>query len=165
MNIARMQSAFSVSKLHNMAQNINHQAALFLFFQNLVSNQPHKPFLLRIEQYSINYTPVYNQIVKRAADIVCNACFICTLQITGRTFRRNNNNRNIINPMILIHHCQHFEPVHLRHNNIQQQKGNLRPHLLKLCHRLFSVFRFQDLILIFKHIQQNRTIHLRIICN
>ena len=47
-NVKHMASALSVSKLHNMTENMNQHLAVFLFFVDLRSNQGSQPTLLRI---------------------------------------------------------------------------------------------------------------------
>ena len=160
MNIAGMQSAFTIPKFHNMAQYVDHQAALLLLLQDLIRYQPHETLLLCVEQYGVDDPSMHDQIIKRTTDIIRDARLIRTFQICGGTFRRNDDDRNVIDPMILVHHGQYFKAIHLRHYDIKQKQRDLRPHLLKLCHCFFSVFRFQDLVLIFQHILQNSTVHL-----
>ena len=67
--------------------------------------------------------------------------------------------------MILVHDCQYFKTIHLRHGNVQKNQINSIGIFADEFNCLYSIFCFQSPIIFLKHIRQDRTIHLRIIYN
>ena len=160
-----MKTALSVSEFHDVAQDVDHQVALLLFLVDLFHDQSCQFLLFGIKYQSIDYPAVNDQRIKRSAYIIRDPQLICTLHMERAALRRDHNDRDLIDPVASVHHFQDTEAIHLRHHDIQQNKGKLHSVFLDRSHCLHPILCLNDLIFTFQHISQNRPIHLRVICN
>ncbi len=147
-----------------MAQNIDHQAALFFLFINLVRHHAHQLFLLAVKQNGVDHPAMDDQRVKGPADKIRHAQLIGPLHMAGTVFCGDHNHRDILNPVVFVHDVQHFKSVHIGHHNIQQDKGD-PDSLLQRFYRLPAVLRLDNIILVSQHICQNSAVQLGIVHN
>ena len=164
-DVKDMKAALAVSEFHNMAENVDQQAAALLVFVNLVRHHAHQALLLGVEQNGVDHPAVNNQRVEGPGDEVRDAQLIGPLDVAGAGFGGDHDDGNVVNPMILGHDLQNAEAVHLRHDNIQQDQGNLSLLLLKQAHALKAVFGLDDLVLVGQHIRQNGPVEFRVVHN
>ena len=96
-----------------------------------------------------------DQRVEGAGDEIGDAQLIGPLDMAGPGFGGDHDDGDILNPLVLGHDLQNTEAVHLGHDDVQQDQGNLAPPLLEQAHALKAVFGFDDFILVVQHVGQN----------
>ena len=165
LNVQNMKPALAITKFYNMRENANHQLAALLSFVNLVRYNSCHSTLLRSQQNRIGRTSANHVSIKGLANKVCHSKIIASLNVSRRILCRNNNYRNIIDPVFLVHICKYFKAVHLRHNKIQKHQRKLFCVLMQIIYRLNTIISLHNIIFIFQNCSQKISIHLRIICN
>ena len=155
-----MLPALAVAEFHNMAEDVDHQIALLLFFVDLLRHQTHQLFLLGIEQGGVDDAAVDHQGVEGAADKVGSPQVIGPLHMGGGALGGDHDDRDVLNPVLPVHQREDLEAVHLWHHNVQEDQGNGRPIFLERLHGLHAVLRLQDFVLIPQHIRQDGAVHL-----
>ena len=126
--------------------------SIIIFFKDLLGHHGGQPLLLGVEQNGVHHPVADDQPVKGPADEVGDPQLKGPLDMAGPPLRRNHDDGNVLNPVVLVHHVQHAEAVHFGHNNIQQHQGDLLAVLLKHGHGFLAVLRFQDVVLSVQHI-------------
>ena len=121
-DVFHMQSAFSVSKFHDLAQNTYHDPVIFFFLIDLICNQCDQPPLFRIQFDRVKYSLVNDFRIKRTTDIVRHAHLISTPDALFGIFTRDHDHRHILDPVIFVHIVQYLKTVHSRHHNIQKNQ-------------------------------------------
>ena len=159
-----VQAAFTITELNDMAENGDHQRVAFFVFVNLVSHQLHQALLLAVQHQGVDDAAAHDRHIERTADVVGRAKVIRALDKRGRALGRDHNDRQLVDPVILVHGGQHIKAVLYGHHNVQQQQVNVAV-LLDHFDGLLAVFCFQDLVFFTQHFGKDRTIHLRIIGN
>ena len=162
-DMQHMLAALPVAELHNVAEDVDHQGALFLFFVDLVGHHARQLLLLGVEENGVDHPAVDQQRVEGAADKVGHALGEGPLHECGGGLGGDHDDGHVLNPAVLVHHRQHLEPVHLRHDNIQQEQTDLRSIFLQGRHGLHAVLRLHNIILLSQHIRQDRAVHLRVV--
>ena len=161
-DVQDMQPAFTVAELHHMAQDADHQHAVVLFFVHLIGNKAGEPLLLGVQHEDILH-PAYNHDpLEGAADIVCHTQIIGTLNVGGILCRRDDDDRDLVQPCVILHHPQHVKAIHARHHQVQQQQGDIRalPHQF---HCRCAILRLQIVIAIAQYLLEQGTVDLGII--
>ncbi len=164
-HMAHVLAALTVAEFNNMAEDINHQVALLLVFVNLVGHHADQLLLLGIQQDSIDHAPMDDQRVKGAADEIADPQLVSALDKGRTAFRRNHNDRDVLDPPVLVHHIEHPKTVHHRHDHIQQDQRDLHTIFLDIGDTFHAVFRLNNVILPAEDIGQDCAVHLRIIDN
>ena len=161
-DVQDMKPAFAVAELHHMAQDADHQHAVVLFFVHLISDKAGEPLLLSVQHEDILHPAQDHDALKRAADVVRYAQIVGALNVGGVLCRRNDDDRDLVQPCVVLHHPQHVKAVHARHHQIQQQQGDIRalPHQL---HCRCAVLGFQIVIAIAQYLLEQGTVDLGII--
>ena len=160
MYVLHMKPALAVAELHDVAEYVDHQAAAVLFLIDLLGHHGGQLLLLGVEQDGVHHPVPDDERVEGPGDEIGDAQLEGPLDVAGPPLRRDHNHRDVLDPVIFIHHVQHAEAVHLRHDDIQQHKGDLRTMLLQHGHALQAVFRLQDVELVSQHIRQDGAVHL-----
>ena len=158
-----MQSAFSISKLYDLAQNAYHDPVVFLLLINLIRYQCDQSSLFCIQFDRIEYSLINNLCIEWPADIIRYSHFVSPSYTLFGVFTGNHDNRNIFDPVIFVHIMQNLKSIHSRHYNIQKNQRYLSSILLQKPQTVFSVFCFNDLIIFFQNRRKDLTVHLRII--
>ena len=122
LDMQHVKAAFPIPEFHDMAQDRNHKAGILLFLKHLVRDHLDELPLLCVKHDGIDHPSLYNQRIKRTADIVRNAQLISPLYIGRHALCGNHDHRHIFDPLLLIHDRQDFESVHLRHHNVQKDQ-------------------------------------------
>ena len=139
-DVQHVQAALAIAELDNMAEDGNHQRVGFFVFVDLVGHQLHRH-------------------IKGAADIVGRAQIVGALYERGGVFGRDHDDRQFVDPVILIHGSQHIETVFYRHHDVQQQQINAAV-FLDHFDGLLAVFCFQDLVFLAQHFGKDGAVHL-----
>ena len=158
-------AALAVAELDDVAEDVDHQGVLPLFFIDLVGDHAHQLFLLGVEQGGVDHPAVDQQGVEGAGDEVGDAQVVGPLDMGGRGLGGDHDDRDILNPVVPVHDGQHLKAVHLRHDDVQQKQVDLHVVLLNRAYRLQAVFGFQDLVFLPQHVRQDGAVHLRIVRN
>ena len=164
LDMQHVQTAFPVAELHNMAQYVDHRGAAFLFFIDLLGHKADQALLLGVKHQGIDDAAAHDGHVKRTADVVGSAQIIGALDIAGRILRRNHDDGDLVDPVVFVHHGQHFKAVHLGHHNIKQKQVDVRRGLQN-GHSLSAVFRLQNLITVTQHLCQDGAVHRGVVRN
>ena len=164
-DVEDMKAALAVPELHNVAEDINEQAAALLVFVNLVRHHVGQALLLGVEHDGVHHPAVDDQRVKGPGDEIGDAQLVGPLDVAGARLGGNHDDRDVLDPVVLGHDVQDAEAVHLGHDNIQQDQGNFAPPLLEQAHALEAVLRLDDFVLAVQHIGQDGTIQLRVVHN
>ena len=161
-DVQDVQPAFAVAELHHMAQDADHQHIVMLFFVHLIGDKAGEPLLLGIQHQDVLYPAQHHDPFKGAADIVRYAQIVGTLDVGSILCRRDDDDRDLVQPCMVLHHPQHVKAVHARHHQIQQQQGDIRalPHQL---HRRCAVLGFQIVIAIAQYLLEQGTVDLGVI--
>ena len=161
-DVQDMQPAFAVAKLHHMAQDADHQHAVVLFFVHLIGDKAGEPLLLGVQHKDVLHPAQHHDPLEGTADIVCHAQIVGALDIGGVLCRRDDNDRDLVQPCVVLHHPQHIKTVHARHHQVQQQQRDIRalPHQL---HRRCAVLGFQIVIAIAQYLLEQGTVDLGIV--
>ena len=69
-------------------------------------------------------------LVERTADVIYRAEVVSSVYVRRTCFRGNHDDGDIFYPALFVHHGKHFEPVHLRHDYIEQHERNFQLVLL-----------------------------------
>ncbi len=64
---------------------------------------------------------------------------------------------------VFVHHGKGFEPIHYRHYDIQKHKADFQLVLVKIRKRFHTVFGFDYVVVVGKHIFKQSSVHLRIV--
>ena len=157
-----MKPAFAVAELHHMAQNADHQHAVVLFFVHLIGDKAGEPLLLSVQHEDILHPAQHHDPLEGTADVVRYPQIVGALNAGGVLCRRNDDDRDLVQPCVVLHHPQHVKAVHARHHQIQQQQRDIRalPHQL---HRRCAVLGFQIVIAIAQYLLEQGTVDLGII--
>ena len=161
-DVQDMQPAFTVAELHHMAQDADHQHAVVLFFVHLIGNKAGEPLLLGVQHEDILHPAQDHNPLEGAADIVCHTQIIGTLNVGGILCRRDDDDRDLVQPCVILHHSQHVKAIHARHHQVQQQQGDIRalPHQF---HCRCAILRLQIVIAIAQYLLEQGTVDLGII--
>lgn len=161
-DVQDMKSALTVAELHHMAQDADHQHAVVLFFVYLIGDKAGEPLLLGVQHEDILHPAYDHDPLEGTADIVCHTQIVGALNVGGILCRRNDDDRDLVQPCVVLHHPQHIKAVHAGHHQIQQQQGDIRalPHQF---HRRCAVPRFQIVIAIAQYLLEQGTVDLGII--
>ena len=161
-DVQDMKPAFTVAELHHMAQNADHQHAVMLFFVHLIGNKAGEPLLLGVQHEDILHPAQDHDPLEGAADIVCHTQIIGTLNVGGILCRRDDDDRDLVQPCMILHHPQHVKAIHARHHQVQQQQGDIRalPHQF---HCRCAILRLQIVIAIAQYLLEQGTVDLGII--
>ena len=158
-----MCSAFSVTKLNDVAQNTDHDlTVLLLVFHLLWQNGCQTP-LLCIQLDRIMHTSAHNHSIIRTSDIIGYSHLICCSDKGIRILTGYHDNRNIIDNPFTIHLLQHFKSIHNRHHNIQKNQWDPPAVPGQHIQCLFAIFCLQCIKIVLQHLTQNGSVHLRII--
>ena len=163
-DMEHMEAALAVAELHNMAENIHHQAALLLLLIDLLHDKINELLLLAVEKDGVYHTAVDHPRIEGAADKVGGPQVIGPLHMGGGALRGDHHHGHIVNPTAFLHDLQHLKPVHLGHYDVKQKKRELRTVLLQRGHSGGSVLHLDDLVLLPQHLRQDCPIHLGIVC-
>ena len=84
------------------------------------------------------------------------------LDVGGILCRRDDDDRDLVQPCVVLHHPQHIKAVHAGHHQVQQQQRDIRalPHQL---HCRCAVLCFQVVIAIAQYLLEQGTVDLGII--
>ena len=161
-DVQDMQPAFAVAELHHMAQDADHQHAVVLFFVHLICDKAGEPLLLSVQHEDILHPAQHHDPLEGAADIVRYAQIVGALDAGGILCRRDDNDRDLVQPCVVLHHPQHVKAVHARHHQVQQQQRDIHalPHQF---HCRCAVLGFQIVIAIAQYLLEQGTVDLGII--
>ena len=161
-DVQDMQPAFAVAELHHMAQDADHQHAVVLFFVHLIGDKAGEPLLLGVQHQDVLHPAQDHDPLEGAADIVCHTQIVGALDVGSILCRRDDDDRDLVQPCVVLHHPQHVKAIHARHHQVQQQQGDIRalPHQL---HRCCAVLGLQIVIAIAQYLLEQGTVDLGII--
>ena len=158
-----MESALTVPELYDMAQDIDHHRALLFIFIDLLGYQGSQLFLFGVQQHRVHETAVDDGHVKGTIDEIRDTQRIGPFHLGGSALGGDHDDRDILDPALLVHDLQDTKTVHIWHHDIQQDCGDLVFMLLEDRYGLHTVLCFQDDVFILQHIRQDGAVHLRII--
>ena len=161
-DVQNMQPALAVAELHHMAQDADHQHAVVFFFVHLISDKAGEPLLLGVQHEDILHPAQHHDPLEGTADIVRYPQIVGALDVGGVLCRRNDDDRDLVQPCVVLHHPQHIKAVHAGHHQIQQQQRDIRalPHQF---HCRCAVLCFQIVIAIAQYLLEQGTVDLGII--
>ena len=125
LDVLHMQPAFGVAKFDDMAEDAGHQAVALFAPVNLFGNHAHQVLLLAVEHQRVDDAAANGRFIERAADVIRRAELIGALNEHGVAFRRDHDDRGLVDPVLLVHDGQHAETVQLGHDDIQQDKTDI----------------------------------------
>ena len=149
-----VKAALTVTEFHDMAEDFYHDQVAFFFFQNLLRHQVFQSLLLGIKSNGIFNTALYRLLIKRTADIFRRSELIGMINICGRSFCRNHDDRKTFQQSCTVHGSKHLKSVHFRHDDIQQHHGQFGMVLVNQHHCLKAVGSLQQTVIRGKHIRQ-----------
>ena len=164
LNVLHMRPAFGVAKFDDMAENAGHQAVALFAPVNLFGNHAHQVLLLAVEHQRVDDAAADDRFIKRAADVIRRAELIGALNEHGVAFRRDHNDRGLVDPVLLAHDGQHAETIQFGHDDIQQDKADIAVGAQNVK-GLQPVFRLQKIIAVIQNAGQNRAVHFGIVNN
>ena len=147
-----------------MAENAGHQAVALFAPVNLFGNHAHQVLLLAVEHQRVDDAAADDRFIERAADVIRRAELIGALNEHGVAFRRDHNDRGLVDPVLLAHDGQHAETIQLGHDDIQQDKADIAVGAQNVK-GLQPVFRLQKIIAVIQNAGQNRAVHFGIVNN
>ena len=130
-----------------MAENIDHQVVCLFSFENLFLYHPDKLFLTRIKFKHILNAMVDRYGFERSCYIIARSEFIRCPDTVGIIVCRNDDNRNLIKPVPVVHDLQHTEAVHIRHIDVKQHDADIHTEA-QLFDRLDTVLHQYIVIII-----------------
>ncbi len=158
-----VQTAFTVSELHDMAEDIDHQIGAFFLFVYLIGNKTNQLFLISVKHNGVNNAAAHGKRVKRTFYVVGNSVIISAFDISRRAFDGDHYNGDIIDPALFVHDLQNFKTVHFGHDHIKHYKRNLKMSFFQYSHSFHAVFSLNDLIVVLKDIRQHTAVHFGIV--
>ena len=164
LNVLHMQPTFGVAKLDDVAKDAGHQAVALFAPVNLFGYHAHQVLLLAVEHQRVDDAAANGRFIERAADVIRRAELIGALNEHGVAFRRDHNDRGLVDPVLLAHDGQHAETVQFRHDDIQQDKADIAVGAQNVK-GLQPVFRLQKIVAVIQNAGQNRAVHFGIINN
>ena len=96
-------AALAVTELDDVAQDRDHQAAITLFFEDLIGDHIRELALFRVEFDGIAYSSDDDELIEGAIDEIGNAKTVGALDELRRTFGRDGNHGKELDPTVLIH--------------------------------------------------------------
>ena len=161
-DVQNMQPALAVAELHHMAQDADHQHAVVFFFVHLIGDKAGEPLLLGVQHEDILHPAQHHDPLEGTADIIRYPQIVGALDVCGVLCRRNDDDRDLVQPCVILHHPQHIKAVHAGHHQVQQQQRDIRalPHQL---HCRCAVLCFQIVIAIAQYLLEQGTVDLGII--
>ena len=161
-DVHNMKPALAVAELHHMAQDADHQHAVVLFFVHLIGDKAGEPLLLGVQHEDILHPAQHHDPLEGTADIIRYTQIVGTLYVGSILCRRDDDDRDLVQPCVVLHHPQHVKAVHARHHQIQQKQGDIRalPHQF---HRCCTILCFQIVIAIAQYLLEQGTVDLGII--
>ena len=148
-DVQHVHAALAVSELNDVAEDTDHQVVRLIALVDLLRDKVHQAFLLGVQQQCIDNAAADNGHVERPADVVGRAEIVGVFHHAGVALRRDHDNRNLADPVVLVHGLEHTESVHFGHHDVQQQQVNIRA-AAQYRYGLKSVFGFYELIIIAK---------------
>ncbi len=125
-----------------MAQNVDHERLFFFFFVNLVFHQPHELALFGVQHNGIEHPAADDGRVERALNKIGCAKLVSSYHIGVGIFRRDHDDGDILDPFVTVHNGKHVEPVHPRHDKIEQHERKLHAvaaHIVDGFHAVASI--------------------------
>ena len=162
-DVEDVEAAFAVPELHDVAEDVDEQAAALLVFINLIRHHVGQALLLGVKHDGIDHPAVDDQRVEGPGNKIGDAQLIGPLNVAGAGFGGDHDDGDVLDPMVLGHDLQDAEAVHLRHDDVQENQGNFTPPLLEQAHALQSVLGLDDLILVVQHVGQDGAVELRVV--
>lgn len=154
-----MHATFAVTEFKDVAQDRDHQAAVALFFEDLIGDHIRELALLSVELDGVAHPSDDDELVERSIDEIGNAEAVGALDEFRRAFGRDGDHRKELDPAVLIHGFQDTETIDLRHDHIQDNDRYLGGMLLQDGDSLFTIFCFDDVVGIRKDIGKQHSIH------
>ena len=162
LDVQHMHATLAVAELDDMAQNVDHRRVAFLFLVNLLRHKADEVLLLGVEHQRIDDAAAHDGHIERAADVVCRTEVIRAFDIAGCVLGRDHDDRDLVDPVIFVHHSQHVEAVHLRHHDVQQQKIDVRAGLQN-ADSLAAILGLQNFVTVAQHFGQDGAVHRRVV--
>ena len=103
---------------YNVTQNKNHHLVALFSAVNLIRQHIRHAPLLGVQRDGILHPMAHDPCVKGAADVVGSTHLKGTVDDRRIHLGRNNNDRNGIRPVVLLHMIQYRKAVHLRHHQV-----------------------------------------------
>ena len=118
--------------------------------------------MLGVQHEDILHPAQHHDPLEGTADIVRYPQIVGALNVGGVLCRRNDDDRDLVQPCVVLHHPQHIKAVHAGHHQVQQQQRDIRalPHQL---HCRCAVLCFQVVIAIAQYLLEQGTVDLGII--
>ena len=157
-----MLAALAVAELHHMAQNVDHQHTVVLFFVYLIGHKAGKALLLCVKHERILHPAQHHDPLERAADVIGHAHIIGALDASGVLCRADHNDRDFLLPCIALHHPQHIKAVHFRHDQVQQHQRDIGASAQNFD-RAQAVLGFQIFVALAQNLLEHGAVDLRVI--
>ena len=159
-----MVGALAVPELHNVAEDADHQVVVFLFFIDLVLDDPHQPLLLGVQGQGV-LDPAADDIgIEGPVDKVGGP------QIVGAGHKGvvlgggEHNDGDLVDPVEPLHGLQNLKAVHLRHGDVQQHQVHMGV-LLQQQDRLAAILRLDKVVVLPQNVHEQGAVHLGVVHN
>ncbi len=118
--VKHVHAAFAVAEFHDMGKNFDHQRIVFLFLVNLRREHIGHFALFYGQQIVARNAVFYSALVERTADVIDRAQIVRAVDVRAAGFGGDHDDGDRFDPALLIHHRKYFEPIHDRHDDIEQ---------------------------------------------
>ena len=156
-------AVLAAAVLHGIAKDRHHLLCILLPLIKAVGHHLHQLLLLGVQQEGVDDAAADHTGGKGAADVVQSAQLKGAVDIGAAHLGGDHDGGHILGPAAAVHFLQHLKAVHLRHDDIQQQGGDLALVHLQRRDGLPTVRRLDDLEVAVQHIGQHGAVHLGII--
>lgn len=102
-------------------QNVGDGAVRLLALVNLLFGQVDKVLLARVERECAAHAPLRDRQVERAADVIRYAELVGLLDERLVILGRGDDDGDLLQPVVLLHHLEHAEAVEAGHVDVEQQ--------------------------------------------
>ena len=140
-----MQTAFPVVEFHDMTENDRHHFLIAIFFVDLFGNHGKKRLLLRVCFDRAQDAMQNDFCVKRPQNIIGNTHFKGLGDIGIRSIFGDDDDRNILRPVLRFHFRQDAETIQHRHDHIQKDQRNACSVRMQELQGFLSVCGFENL--------------------
>ena len=165
LHAGHMAAALAVAVFHGEVQDGQHHLAALLLPVDPAGEDVHHLLPPGVEQDGVDDALPHHRGGEGAVDVVHRPQLKGPVDVAAARLGGDHHRRHVLQPLALLHLLQHLKPVHLRHNDVQQQGRQVLAIDLQCGEGLLAVGDLHDLEILLQHIGQNGPVHLRIVCD
>ena len=158
-----VQAAFAVAELHDVAEDVHHQVVGLLLLEDLVDDHALELLLLGVQRDGVLHAMPDDAAVERAADVLGGAQVVGVVHVGRRGFRRDDDDGQRVDEAALAQGGQHLEPVHHRHDDVQQHERDVVAFAVEDVERLDAVGCLDDVELAGQDVRKERPVDLGVV--